>query len=160
MTTLSKILTFGSAVAVAIGFAQCGNTTMNDPMPMDMTMPPAQDMAMSFPPPVLTAVTPALGSTAGGIPLTLTGQNFQMMVSVTVAGVPSSSAAPTSSNSITATLPPKPGALGKVPVVVKNGDGQMVTRSDLFAYYAGQIIFPGKTIPTGSTPESVVVSDA
>lgn len=88
--------------------------------------------------PVISSIMPASGPTTGGIMLQLDGQNFEPGATVTVAGEAAMQVAVTSSTHINLLLPAKPGAFGKVAVVVKNTSGQMVARSDLFSYFSNR----------------------
>src|ERR1700694_2769180 len=81
----------------------------------DMT--PAADMACCVTP-TLSAITPALGPSEGGISLQLDGQDFAARAKVTIAGAPVTKILVVSPTRIEATLPANLGAWGKVPVVV------------------------------------------
>lgn len=96
----------------------------------DLIMPPD----LTPPPPVLSKVSPAIGPTTGGIALTLDGANFVPGAKVMIAGTDAAGAW-VSGTQLTATLPAKPGTLGRVAVIVTNPDGQSATRADLFGYY-------------------------
>src|SRR5579872_2342398 len=83
---------------------------------------PSQDMDLGPPPdllrgpgPVLDTITPSRGPSAGGLTLSLSGQNFARGATVTVAGALATQVVVVSPTSITATLPARPGAFGKVP---------------------------------------------
>lgn len=128
------------------------------PSSSDMAVSP--DLAPPAPPPTLSSVTPALGPSSGGIPLSIGGQNFKAGATVSIAGA--SAVASGSETLLTVTLPAQPGAFGKVPVVVQNPDGQMASRGDLFAYFAVQLNFmltPLSPIPTGSGSRLVITGD-
>mgnify|MGYP001367398626 CR=1 FL=1 len=107
----------------------------------------------------ITQVTPALGPTAGGTPITVDGQNFSVGTTVTVAGQPAPNVQIGSPTRLTAVLPAFPGALGKVPVIVNTPEGGSATRSDLFAYYPSQISFSSASLKAGLSPSSVAVGD-
>ncbi len=103
---------------------------------------------VKLPPPSLGAVAPGKGPTTGGTQLTVGGANFVPGAKVFVAGI-DAAAVYVSPTQLTATLPTKPGALGKVAVSVSNPDGQMVSRADLFAYYSGTVSF-GNPVVSGN----------
>lgn len=86
-------------------------------------------------PPTISAVYPNSGVLAGGTKITITGTNFNPGSAVTIGGLPAGSVKVVSSTTITATAPAH--AAGKVPVVVKNPDGQSVTLAEGYAYKAG-----------------------
>lgn len=132
--------------------ASCHEAT---PTPFDLAPP---DQTVLDAPLALTAVTPKLGPSAGGISLTLDGAGFQGGSTVTVAGLPAQ-AMVASSSRLLLPLPAKPGAWGAVPVTVTNPDGQSVSRSDLFSYYASQVVFPDPLLPAATNPNSVAVGD-
>ncbi len=75
------------------------------------------------PPPTLTAVSPAIGSTAGGTTVTLTGANFQIGAVVMFGGTAATNVAVTSSTTITVTTPANTTA-ASVAVTVVNPDSQ------------------------------------
>jgi hypothetical protein len=144
------------------------SVSLGGELPGDMGGPPRPDMPLvdlampdlampdlempdltTLPAPTLSAAAPAKGSSAGGPMdgLTLTGTNFVQGAKVTVGGL-DAMAKWVSATQMTATVPQNPGALGPVPVVVRNPDGQSATRNDLFAYYAGKLSFnAGMIIP-------------
>lgn len=93
----------------------------------------------------------------GGVLLSVTGDNFAGGATVSIGGVPAANVVVWSGTLLTATLPARPGTLGKVPIIVRNPDGNQASRSDLFAYYLGQLPFalpqlapPGVNVPTVS----------
>jgi hypothetical protein len=75
------------------------------------------------PPPTLTSISPAIGSTAGGTTVTLTGANFLIGALVNFGGAAATNVAVLSSTKITLTTPANTKA-GPVSVVVVNPDGQ------------------------------------
>jgi hypothetical protein len=75
------------------------------------------------PPPTLTAISPAIGSTAGGTTVTLTGANFVVGAVVNFGGAAATNVAVLSGTKITVTTPANSTAAG-VNVVVVNPDGQ------------------------------------
>ncbi len=74
------------------------------------------------PPPAIEGVVPRSGSTAGGESVTIKGENFGEVESVTFAGVKAESASSTSATEIAAVTPP--GAAGKVEVTVTTPGGK------------------------------------
>lgn len=86
------------------------------------------------PTPTVTAVSPASGSTAGGMAVSITGTNFQNGATVTVGGSAASSVVFVSSTRITAVVPAH--AAGKVAVVVTNPTTQAGTLNPGFFYAA------------------------
>ncbi len=96
---------------------------------------------LSGPAPQLTSISPNIGPADGGTTLTLTGKNFRPGTSVSIGGIKVSSYAVqvVSSTVMIVTLPAKPGAFGRVPVVVTRPEGKSVTRSDLFYYYSDKL---------------------
>jgi hypothetical protein len=120
----------------------------------EMEMPPNAVV------PVLSAIMPASGPTTGGIMLQLDGQNFEPGATVTIAGEAATQVAVTSPTRISLTLPARPGAFGKVAVVVKNGSGQMVARSDLFSYFSNRFeVGPALPFTVGMGPNFVASGD-
>ena len=107
----------------------------------------------------LTTISPALGPSTGGIPLTLTGTGFASGVTVSIGGF-SAMVTQITPTQLTVTLPAAPLTKGKVPVIVRNQDGTMVNRADLFAYYYGSVKFStASSISVGSNPYSVAIGD-
>jgi hypothetical protein len=93
----------------------------------------AGDDAPSSGSPTLTAASPPLGASAGGVAVTLTGAGFVSGATVTFAAAPATvtSVTPTT---IVATLPPTPGPIGYVPVAVKNPGGATASNAKIFRY--------------------------
>jgi hypothetical protein len=101
--------------------------------------------------PIVFGVSPATGPSAGGTAVTILGQNFDLVTSVTVGGVP----APFTVGgftSISATTPAGTG--GTVPVVLRGpvGDSTGLAFSPTFAYAASAPPAPPTTPATPSTP--------
>ena len=111
-------------------------------------------------PPSLTKVEPALGPDSGFITVTLTGKNFRPGATVSFGGALSSTVKVESSTKITASVPSKPGTLGRVPVRITQPDGRFVERNDLFAYYSDSIAFrtPNR-YAAGFDPSFIVTAD-
>ncbi len=109
--------------------------------------------------PVLSTVTPSIGPSTGGVMIELDGQDFVSGATVMVAGVLAAEVTVSSPTHLAALLPPKLGGWGPVPLVVQNPDGQSASRDDLFAYYAGKVLFPGFRFAAENAPASVAVGD-
>jgi len=69
----------------------------------------------------VTGVTPGVGPTTGGTPITITGTGFAPGSTVTIGGAPATGVTVTSPTTITATTPP--GTAGGQPVTVTNPGG-------------------------------------
>jgi hypothetical protein len=82
--------------------------------------------------PVLTSVTPNVGSTLGRWRVTIAGSRFVSGATVTLGGTAATSVTFTSANSITATTPAR--AAGAVDVVVTNPDGQSSTLANGYTF--------------------------
>lgn len=85
-------------------------------------------------PPSLTTVSPASGSTVGGLLVTLTGAGFQSGATVTFAGTAASSVTVTPPFSLTALTPAH--AAGTITVTVFNPDGTYASLPAAFSYGA------------------------
>jgi hypothetical protein len=108
------------------------------------------------PPPTVTAVSPALGSTGGGTAVTITGAGFVTGASVSFGGATASGITVASSTSITATTPAH--AAGAVNVAVTNTDGQTGSLANGFTYSAAPTvtaISPPSGPMGGSTPVTI-----
>lgn len=81
--------------------------------------------------PTISSVSPAIGSLAGGTPITITGTNFSAST-VTVGGVSCTSVVVVSATSITCTTGAH--AVGAVNAVVTNADTQAATSTNAFTY--------------------------
>jgi hypothetical protein len=88
--------------------------------------------AEAAPAPTVTAVSPALGPSAGGTSITITGTGFVAGAGVTVGGVAATSVSVVSATSITAVTPA--GTPGLAVVTVTNADTQAATLSGAFTY--------------------------
>jgi hypothetical protein len=82
--------------------------------------------------PTLTTVAPALGTRAGGTPISITGTGFVAGATVTVGGVPATGVAVVSATQVLATTPV--GLPGPAVIVVTNPDTQSGTLSNNFTY--------------------------
>lgn len=107
----------------------------------------------------LQSVSPTRGPIAGGITLSLHGQNFQPGCDVYIAGLSASDVQVVSSDALTLTLPAYQGPWGRVPVEIRGRDGQRVRREDLFTYFAGPIDFHEEPIFVGKQPGSLASGD-
>jgi PKD repeat protein len=87
-----------------------------------------------MPAPVIFAVSPSSGSTAGGQGIKITGTGFLARAIVTIGGTPATQVSVLSGNSITAIAPPH--AAGTVDVVVTNTDGQSSSLANGYTYLA------------------------
>lgn len=113
-------------------------------------------------PPVVAGVTPARGPTTGNIAVTVGGSNFAagMGLSVSFAGIAATNVQFLSDSKLTATLPAKLGAFGKVAVVVTNPSGQSGSNASVFSYFPGILDFsPPQAVAVGSGANTVAVAD-
>ncbi|MEI7926141.1 MAG: IPT/TIG domain-containing protein, partial [Chloroflexota bacterium] len=78
--------------------------------------------AEAAPAPTVSAVAPALGPSAGGTSITITGTGFVSGATVTIGGTAATGVTVVSATSITATTPA--GTPGSATVTVRNSDGQ------------------------------------
>jgi len=86
--------------------------------------------------PVVSSVNPDVGSTGGGLTVTISGSNFVGATAVDFGAIASPSFMVTSDTTITAQVPPAPG--GRVDVTVTSPRGTSATSStDIYAYLAG-----------------------
>lgn len=91
--------------------------------------------------PMLTKITPTMGSTAGGETVTLSGWGFKPNAAVTMGSKPGTV---TFKNASTLeVLTPKLAGFGLVNVKVQNTDMKEDARSDLFRFYAPSLSFTG-----------------
>ena len=97
--------------------------------------------------PTVTAITPALGPTPGGTPVTITGTNFRFGATVSIGGVAATNVALVSATQITATTAAH--ACGTVDVVVINNDGSSGTKT-------GGFFYSSPASPTGLSPNGTV----
>ena len=104
-----------------------------------------------IPAPMINSIVPKDGPSAGGISITISGMNFFDGATVTIGGNEPSQVEVTSSDRITAILPPAPDfsqGEGAAEIVVTNPDEQSATLSGGFTYF---VKVPGIT---SITPES------
>lgn len=83
--------------------------------------------------PTLASVSPSQGVTAGGLKVTLTGQNFASGATVTFGGAAATNVLVVSGTQVTAFTPPH--KQGSVSVVLTNPDGQSATLAGGFTYH-------------------------
>ena len=107
-------------------------------------------------PPTLTAVSPTIGPTAGGTPVTLTGQNFASGATVAFGGVGATSVVVVSATQITATTPAH--AQGSVSVAVTNPNGQSATLANAFTFGPPAPIVTSVSPRTGATGGGTAVT--
>jgi hypothetical protein len=108
------------------------NVVVTNPNGLSSTV--ANGFKFVAPAPSLTGVSPTSGTTAGGTPVTLTGQNFASGATITFGGAAATSVVVVSATQITANTPPH--AQGSVNVVVTNTDGQSATLTNGFTFGA------------------------
>ncbi len=90
-------------------------------------------LTMGPPIPVVTAVTPASGTTAGGTPVTISGRNFVAVAAVMFGSVPASSFVVESADAIKAVSPVK--GPGTTSITVTTAGGRSATTpSDRFTF--------------------------
>ncbi|MEA2563455.1 MAG: hypothetical protein QOH06_4959 [Acidobacteriota bacterium] len=123
------------------GLTGCSSKTVFHPRTISEKLGPAIQNAVnscifpaaaSIPPPVVAAVGPKSGTTAGGTAVTITGTGFQAGATVTFGGTAASSVVVVNSTRITAVTPAKP--TGKVAVAVTNVNGQSSSLANGFFY--------------------------
>ena len=103
------------------------------------------------PAPTLTDVSPAMGSTAGGTSVTLTGTDFTAATGVTFGGTAATDFTVDSATAITATTPPH--AAGAVSVVVTTPSGSN-TANTLFTYAIANLAPTDITLSSTSIAEN------
>jgi hypothetical protein len=106
-------------------------------------------IAAPGPPPSITSVAPATGTTAGGTTVTITGTNFTGATAVTFAGTAASSFTVNSATQITAVTPAR--SAGTADVVVTTPDGTD-TEAGAFLYQAPTPPAPPAPPATPATP--------
>lgn len=108
-----------------------------------------------YPTPVLTAVSPAAGPSAGGTLITLTGTNFFASPTVLVNDAPATTVTRVSATQVTAVTPP--GVPGVVSVALANSDGQQASLVAAFAYVAPPTV-ANVTPSTGAAPGGTLIT--
>jgi len=155
MTTVQRILFNGGAFLLAAALVDCNETPAANPdlgTTADLAAPPGA--------PTLTAVTPSNAINTGGTPLVLTGTNFQVGATVTIAGVPATNVVVVSSTQITCVVPAKVATCGARAVQVTNPNNSATTRNDLFAYRPSVFGFaPLTSLAMGTNTRQVIAAD-
>jgi len=132
--TIASMLGVG---VIALAFA-CDNTTPTPPPPTptpDMTVIPP-DMALLNP--VVSTITPKMGTSAGGTAITITGMNFKSTATVKIGGV-AATGVTVNGNTITATTGASTN-FGPQDVVVDNADGSTAaTLAKGYTYFIGTV---------------------
>ena len=103
---------------------------------------PFTDMACTGKKPMLTAVSPTLGSTAGGEKVLLSGWGFKPGASVSMGSKPASNVTYKSSSLLEVTTPSKAG-FGLTNIKIVNTDMNEDSRKDLFRFYTPSLDFKG-----------------
>ncbi len=103
---------------------------------------PFTDATCSGKKPMLTSISPALGSTNGGEKVTLTGWGFKPGASVTMGSKPATNVTFKSASTLEVTTPSKAG-FGLTSIKVVNTDMKEDSRKDLFRFYAPSLSFTG-----------------
>ena len=121
-------------LTVAAGAATGARTiTVTNPDGQTMTSASGILTIVSSNPAVTVAgISPGVGSTAGGTPVTITGSNFQPGATVSLGGVPATGVVFLDSGTLAAVTGPH--AAGVVDVVVTNPDSQSGTLTGGFVY--------------------------
>ncbi|HEX5718186.1 MAG TPA: M12 family metallo-peptidase [Thermoanaerobaculia bacterium] len=124
------------------GLAGCSSKTVFHPRTISEKLAPAIQTAVGScifpaaapppPAPVVAAVGPKSGTTAGGTAVTITGTGFQAGATVTFGGTAASSVVVVNSTQITAVTPAR--STGKVAVAVTNPNAQSSSLADGFFY--------------------------
>jgi hypothetical protein len=92
------------------------------------------DISVTPAPPTIAGVSPAIGPTSGGTPVTITGAGFQSLATVAFGSAPAASVQFNSTSSITAVTPAS--AIGLVNVTITNADGQTAVLANGFQFMA------------------------
>lgn len=138
-------VTFGGVAATGVVFVNSGQLTAVTPAhaagPVDVrVIKPNGDLAIRVngftytAPPVVTSVSPASGSPAGGNVVMVNGSAFQSGATVTFGGVAGTNVGFISSTQLQVTTPAH--AAGAVTVQVTNPNGQSGSKSNAFTYNA------------------------
>ena len=137
-------VTFGSAPASAVFVQSANSISATTPalgpgtVSVTVTNPEGQSGVLSnaftyvLPPPTISAVSPAIGSAAGGTRVAISGVDFRNGATVTVGGVPATNVVWGGAGQLGATTGPH--GPGIVDVVVTNPDASMGTKSGGFTY--------------------------
>ncbi len=156
-------VTLGGAAATNVGVAPSGasitattpahatgpvNVVITNPDSQSVTLTNGYTYTTTNPPPTVTSVSPASGTTNGGTSITIVGTAFQTGASVSLGGVLATNVSVQSSTTITTSTPSH--AAGAVSVVVTNPDSQSGTLPNGYTYTVGN---PSPTV-TGITPST------
>ena len=134
-TAATTVTVVNSSTITATTPAHAGGAvgvTVTNPDTQSATL--ASSFTFVVPPPTVTGVSPASGSTTGGTAVTITGTGFAAGATVTIGGNPATGVTVVNSTSITATTPAH--AAGAVGVTVTNADSQSGTAATAFTYVA------------------------
>jgi hypothetical protein len=144
IATFTNLGITAAPATYTLTYSSTGLTSITQSIVVTSATPPA---------PTIASVSPNSGSTAGGLPVVITGTNFTGATSVTFGGVAGTSIVIASATTITVTTPSR--AQGTVPVVVTTPSGA-ATLANGFTYLPpGQpmgsgIYLAGTTPPAGS----------
>ncbi|MHB8652852.1 MAG: IPT/TIG domain-containing protein [Terriglobia bacterium] len=107
--------------------------------------------------PIITSVSPASGTSAGGTSVTISGANFQLGATVTFGGVAATGVVVSSGTSIQATTPA--GAAGAVVnVTVTNPDSGSATLASAYTYLSATHAVDLAWVPDATQPAGVTVT--
>ena len=109
----------------------------------------ADAFTYQVPPPAITQISPATGSTVGGTSVTVTGTDFQSGATLRIGGVAATSVVVVNATTITGTAGAHPS--GTVDVVVTNTDGQSATLPGGFTYQPPAPTVSGINPTSGTT---------
>ncbi len=155
MTTMQRILFNSGAFLLAATLVDCNETPAANP-----DLGGNVDLAPAPGAPTLTAVTPNNALNTGGTPIVLTGTNFQLGATVTIAGVPATNVVVVSSTQINCVVPAKAATCGARAVQVTNPSSSAITRNDLFTYRSSTFGFaPLQSLPMGTNTRQVIAAD-
>jgi len=126
---------------------------------MQMATFRASGQGSSNPPPTVTSITPNTGTSNGGTPVSIAGNNFLAGATVKFGGTAATNVVVVNSGSITATTPAH--ASGAVSVVVTNTDAQTGTLNNGYTYTSTNppptiiSITPNTGTANGGTPVTI-----
>ena len=110
--------------------------------------------AVSNPTPMLSGISPASGTAAGGTAVTITGTGFLAGATVSLGGTPAAGVTVVSSTTITATTPAH--AAGAADVVVSNAEQHAGTLPNGYTYTS--IASLGLGVPSGGSSSATIVA--
>ena len=107
--------------------------------------------------PMITGVTPAVGTTAGGERITIVGSNFKVGASVSIGGMPASDVVVVNSNQISVTTPAHFAA--RADITVTNPDGEQDVLLGAYTYVSEGVVvsMPSASAYTGQMIEIPVM---